>query len=95
MLAGRPPFEGKNELEIVKNVKKVKYNLGIPELHHVSPEAKNLISNMMMYDPNKRISADEALQHNWIKLYDQSEHDQEVTKQALIALSKFNTQQKL
>lgn len=61
MLAGRPPFEGKNELEIVKNVKKVKYNLGIPELHHVSPEAKNLISNMMMYDPNKRISADEAL----------------------------------
>ena len=59
----------------IKNVKKVKYNLGIPELNHVSPEAKNLISNMMMYDPNKRISADEALQHNWIKLYDQSEHD--------------------
>ena len=91
MLAGRPPFQGKNEIEIVKNVKKLKYNLNIPELKLVSPEAKDLISNLMMYDPKKRISADEALQHGWIRLYDQSEHDVEVTKQALLALSKFNT----
>ena len=80
MLAGRPPFDGKNELETVKNVKKAKYNLSIPELNLVSPEAKNLISFMLMPDPSKRITADDALQHNWIKLYDQSEHDQEVTK---------------
>lgn len=32
MLAGRPPFQGKNELEIVKNVKRIKYTFDIPEL---------------------------------------------------------------
>ena len=32
MLAGRPPFEGRNELEIIKNVKIGEFNLSIPEL---------------------------------------------------------------
>jgi calcium-dependent protein kinase len=36
MLAGLPPFEGENELEIVKKVKKGIYDLNIPELKLVS-----------------------------------------------------------
>ena len=50
---------------------------------------------MLCYDPKQRISADDALKDQWIKLYDQSEHDHEITMQALISLCKFNTQQKL
>jgi calcium-dependent protein kinase len=44
MLAGRPPFDGKNELEIVKKVKLGYYSLDIKELENISNEAKDLIS---------------------------------------------------
>ena len=73
MLAGIPPFQGKNELEIVKAIKSGKYRLDIPELEHVSIECKNLISKLMCYDPRTRISAEDALRHHWIKRYDQTE----------------------
>lgn len=43
MLAGRPPFEGKDEDEIIKNVKTGVYDLTIPELISVSAEAKSFL----------------------------------------------------
>lgn len=33
----------------------------------ISPEAKDLLTRLLTYDPAKRISADECLQHAWIK----------------------------
>lgn len=36
MLAGFPPFEGANEIEIVKNVQSGIFNINIPELEHVT-----------------------------------------------------------
>ena len=36
LLAGRPPFEGKDVTEIIKNVKTGIYDLTIPELNVVS-----------------------------------------------------------
>eukprot|EP00356_Strombidium_inclinatum_P001859 CAMPEP_0170511254 /NCGR_PEP_ID=MMETSP0208-20121228/66208_1 /TAXON_ID=197538 /ORGANISM="Strombidium inclinatum, Strain S3" /LENGTH=97 /DNA_ID=CAMNT_0010794783 /DNA_START=454 /DNA_END=747 /DNA_ORIENTATION=- len=61
ILAGIPPFEGENDLEIVKKVKKGIYDLNIPELQNVSLEAKQLISQMLCYDPQQRVSAEQAL----------------------------------
>ena len=57
MLAGFPPFIGETELEIVSNVKTGLYDLGIPELSHISTEGKNLMANLLKYNPNERISA--------------------------------------
>ena len=57
LLAGIPPFRGETELEIIKNVRTGIYNLGIPELSRVSIDAKNLMTNMLKYDPNERLSA--------------------------------------
>lgn len=51
MLSGRPPFEGKNQLEIVKKVKTGIYDVNIPELENVSDEAKDLMTKMMEYSP--------------------------------------------
>jgi serine/threonine protein kinase len=53
------------------------------------------LGELLTYDPRQRLSASEALSHNWIKLYDDSDKDIEITCQALVALSKFNAQQKL
>ena len=75
MLAGRPPFEGKSELEIIKSVKTGIYDLTIPQLQAVSPEAKALIAQLLQFDPERRTSADQALNHPWIKMFDDTELD--------------------
>lgn len=35
---------------------------------NVSPEAKDLLTNLLRKDPSERISVKEALQHPWIKV---------------------------
>jgi calcium-dependent protein kinase len=57
LLAGKPPFEGKDEVEIIKNVKTGIYDLTIPELGIVSSEAKALITLLLQFDKDQRISA--------------------------------------
>jgi serine/threonine protein kinase len=37
-----------------------------PEWDTVTPEAKNLINQMLTVNPGKRITASEALKHPWI-----------------------------
>ena len=95
LLAGRPPFEGSNELEIVKKVREGHYDLDIPELSKTSREAKDLIMRLLAYEPSERITLDMAMEHRWIKIHDQSEKDRDITIKALAALSQFNPQKKL
>lgn len=38
-----------------------------PEWDEVSDEAKDLVKRLLTYDPSKRISASDAIQHPWIK----------------------------
>lgn len=70
LLAGRPPFEGSDELEIIKKVREGIYELDIHELSKTSRDAKDLITSLLTIDPAGRITLDEALNHSWIKLYD-------------------------
>jgi calcium-dependent protein kinase len=44
-----------------------------PEWDDVSDDAKDLVKKLLTYDPAKRISAADALQHRWIKT--QSSHE--------------------
>jgi calcium-dependent protein kinase len=47
LLSGLVPFEGENELSIIKRVKSGIYSLSIPEMMNVSEEAKDLITKML------------------------------------------------
>jgi calcium-dependent protein kinase len=38
-----------------------------PEWDDVSEDAKDLVKRLLAYDPEKRITASDALQHKWIK----------------------------
>ena len=51
MLAGKPPFEGHNELEIIKKVRSGQYDLYGNSMDHVSVEAKDLLRKLLEYDP--------------------------------------------
>ena len=70
MLSGIVPFDVKNDKEIIRKVRWGEYNLDIVELRNISSDAKDLIKQLLCYDPKNRFSAEEALRHPWIVRYD-------------------------
>ena len=67
LLSQRPPFGGKDDYEIMETVKTGKYDLTSPPFDAISETAKDLIRKTLTMDPNKRITAEEALNHPWFK----------------------------
>ena len=67
LLVGRPPFDGKTENEVFDAILKKPLNLNIEELNHVSCECKDLISQLLERNINKRIKAKKALEHDFFK----------------------------
>jgi len=68
-LVGRPPFNGKDNVEIVESIKTKNYDENNPKLLTRSPEVRDLIKHLIEKDVNKRLSAKEALNHEWFKKY--------------------------
>jgi calcium-dependent protein kinase len=69
LLVGYPPFNGSDDKKIIDAVKKGKYTLEEPEWDDVSEEAVDLVKKCLTYDPEKRISASDALEHAWFKKF--------------------------
>ena len=67
LLSGKPPFDGNDDKEIVNSVRIGQYSLAGPEWRNITAEAKDLIKKMLTYDANNRITAEQALNHSWIK----------------------------
>lgn len=64
MLMGKLPFGKPSSLDNLKEmIKKEKFQLS----DDISDEAKDLLSKMIHQDPSQRISALDALNHNWLK----------------------------
>ena len=61
-LVGKPPFEAKLAKETYKRITKV--DLTFPSF--VSEDARDLISKLLVHDPQKRLSLENVLQHPWI-----------------------------
>lgn len=66
MLSGAPPFCGKNDNEIYSKIIKKEYTFPPHRWQNISPEAIDLISNMLC-DSNKRLSSAEVLNHPWFE----------------------------
>ena len=67
MLIGKLPFHGKNTEELFNNIKKGVFDKTCEEWNSISNDAKDLILKMLEYNPEKRFSAQECLDHTWIK----------------------------
>ena len=67
MLLGKLPFHGKNTEDLFNNIKKGEFDQTSEEWNSISDNAKDLILKMLEYNPEKRLSAQECLDHNWIK----------------------------
>jgi len=96
LLCGYPPFNGPNDKAILESVQKGKYTTDEPEWDGVSVAAKDFVRKLLTYDPDKRISAAEALQHPWIKKMGGDEKiDNALATNCLTNLKNFRKQEKL
>ena len=97
MLCGYPPFNGETNEEILENVKKGEYEFPPEEWDQISKEAKDLISKMLTFNPAKRISALDALQHPWFTKFkdNKSEENKSLAKTAFNNMKKFKRNRKL
>mmetsp|Transcript_45125 Transcript_45125/g.109828 ORF Transcript_45125/g.109828 Transcript_45125/m.109828 type:complete len:1253 (-) Transcript_45125:37-3795(-) len=66
VLGGYRPFRGEGE-EVMKQIRYGEYKFHKRYWSHVSDDAKSLIAGMLTVDPEKRITAQEALQSPWIQ----------------------------
>ena len=67
-IVGEPPFNGKDDREIMEKVKKGNYSKKEERWLNASNEVKDLISKLLIYEPEKRLTALEALKHPWLKV---------------------------
>ena len=63
---GIPPFNGKEESEIIAKVRAGKWSRQALEDVSVSKEAIDFIDKCLQLDPSKRMTAADALNHQWI-----------------------------
>ncbi|XP_054266344.1 calcium/calmodulin-dependent protein kinase type II alpha chain isoform X11 [Macrosteles quadrilineatus] len=94
LLVGYPPFWDEDQHRLYAQIKAGAYDYPSPEWDTVTPEAKNLINQMLTVIPSKRITASEALKHPWIC---QRERVASVVhrQETVDCLKKFNARRKL
>ena len=66
MLVGYPPFDGKNNKEILKRIETGAFKINGEDWENISEDAKDLIRQLLQKKVKDRISAAEALKHPWI-----------------------------
>ena len=67
LLSGRSPFTGKTAKEILKQNKLASPQYREKDWENVPRLAVDLVQRMLVADPQKRITAQRALQHHWIQ----------------------------
>ncbi|XP_034753657.1 calcium/calmodulin-dependent protein kinase type II subunit gamma isoform X24 [Etheostoma cragini] len=94
LLVGYPPFWDEDQHKLYQQIKAGAYDFPSPEWDTVTPEAKNLINQMLTINPAKRITADQAIKHPWVcqrSTVASMMHRQETVE----CLRKFNARRKL
>ena len=67
MLTGYPPFNGDDDDSILKSVKNGKYDTTSEAYQALTPNAKDLLTKLLKYNPSDRITAKDALTHPWFQ----------------------------
>lgn len=67
-MAGESPFNGKTKYEVMKQNKKCNIEFKAACWKELNVEALNLMKEMLLKDPLKRISAKQALDHPWFSV---------------------------
>lgn len=67
LLCQEKPFAGKKRSEMVHSIMQCRYNFKAVGWRGVSEEAKDFVSKLLVINPSVRMSAQQALDHPWLK----------------------------
>lgn len=70
MLSGKMPFYGKDDVACLRMIAAGKYALPPREWERISPDAVSLVKGLLQVHPEKRLTANAALQHKWLAVPD-------------------------
>ena len=94
LLSGFFPFEGEDEEEITKKILSGKFEFDVEHFNSISDEAKDLISKCLKYEPRKRITIQEAINHRFFDDLKEATEFTEEDKKKLTNLKKLNKHSK-
>jgi len=93
LLGGYQPFMEKNERALFKKIRKGEYQFHDEYWGEVSMDAKDLIRNLLVVDPDKRYTSENALECDWIRADSDALLTMDLSR-SLDALKLFNAKRK-
>ncbi|XP_019153611.1 PREDICTED: calcium-dependent protein kinase 24-like [Ipomoea nil] len=94
LLSGVPPFCGESEDEIFDEVLQAKIEFKLDPWPQISDSAKDLVRQMLVRDPRKRLTAHEVLCHPWVQINGVAP-DNPLGSTVLTRLTQFSAMNKL
>ena len=95
LLCGYPPFYGDDNQEILQMVQKGEFDFDGEEWDEISNDAKDLIKKLIC-KPEKRLTAEEALKHRWVRNLTKKAVDKTVLRKLNVGnMKKFQKSEKL
>jgi calcium/calmodulin-dependent protein kinase I len=94
LLAGYPPFYDEDQKKLFKKIKEGRYHFHEDYWSNTSKEAINMIQNMLCVDQKKRWTAEQLLEHPWIKMGDETLQAKDLTG-SINVMKKFNARRRL
>lgn len=67
LLCGYPPFYAKEQRELFQQILKADYDFPEEDWEAISDNAKDFINSLLKVDAGERMTAEQALQHPWLK----------------------------
>ena len=94
LLSGTPPFNGKNQKELFRLIRKGKFEFHQQFWGDISDDAKDLVSKLLTVDPNSRYTAQQALNSPWVQGAASTLSTRDLGS-SLVQFRKFNAKRKL
>ena len=67
LLSGNLPFMGRSQKDLFRKIVAGKFEFDPEDWQDVSDDAKDLVSKLLVLNPDERITASEAVRHRWLK----------------------------
>ena len=93
LLTAVPPFDGEDDKQIIEAVRKLKFDIDIPEMDSISPAAKHLIQKILLPD-GKRMTCEDIFRDPWV-LKQHSKTPLKVNFSRMSSFAKFSKIKKL
>jgi calcium/calmodulin-dependent protein kinase I len=91
LLCGYPPFYNESDAVLFETIMAGSYEFHSPYWDNISTEAKDLIKKLLVVNPTERITAKQALKHEWFRVKSSSK---KLHKDFKSELSRHNSKRK-